>query len=56
MKKSTKALIAVSAVAASAAAFGFGAGYMLFNEVHNRNAKIFKAVANKAGPAMENAE
>ena len=56
MKKSTKALIAVSAVAASAAAFGFGAGYMLFNEVHNRNAKIFKAMANKAGPAMENAE
>ncbi len=56
MKKSTKAIIAVSAVAASAAAIGFGTGYILFNEVHNRNAKIFKAVANKAGPTMENAE
>ncbi len=56
MKKSTKAIIAVTATAASAAAIGFGAGYLLFNEVHNRDALIFKKVAEKVGPAMENAE
>lgn len=52
MKKSSKIIAAASAVSA-AAAFGFGAGYILFNEVHNRNAKIFKIVAEKAGPSVE---
>lgn len=47
MKKTTKAVIGSLTVAASAVAFSAAAGFAAFNEVMNRNAKIYPAVTSK---------
>lgn len=52
MKKGTKFLLGT---AATATAVSFGAGYFLFNEVMNRNANLFKKVADNVGEDMVHA-
>lgn len=45
MKKSTKAIVSSLSIAAGAVAASAAVGYAAFNEVMNRNAKIYPAVA-----------
>lgn len=52
MKKSTKVIIGSGITALSAVAVSIGAGFTMFNEVMNRNAKIYPIVSSKAAEKM----
>lgn len=53
MKKATKVILGTTA---AAAAFSFGGGYDIFNEVMNRNAPIFPLISAKASKSMQNVQ
>ena len=53
MKKLTKALIGT---AAAAGAVSFGAGYIIFNEVMNRDALIYPKIADSAYKKMDHVD